>query len=88
MSLHSFICTIYLSFYHKIPCQLTVRQRKLYNGIKEKISLNDLLENSSTEQGLGHLMNLVMQFRKVYTSFLSLLLAPFLPTYLSINSLL
>lgn len=62
----------------KIPCQLTVRQRKLYNGIKEKISLNELLENSSTEQGLGHLMNLVMQFRKV------LALPPF--SYPIINS--
>lgn len=48
----------------EVPCQLTVRQRKLYNGIKAKISINELLENS-TEQGLGHLMNLVMQFRKV-----------------------
>lgn len=49
----------------EVPCHLTVRQRKLYNAIKAKISINELLDNTMTEAGMSHLMNLVMQFRKV-----------------------
>ena len=46
---------------------LTSRQWRMYQGVKEKISLSDLLQQSSlmTDDVVGHLMNLVMQFRKV-----------------------
>ncbi|XP_028857954.1 chromatin-remodeling ATPase INO80 isoform X2 [Denticeps clupeoides] len=51
-------------------CQLTSRQRLLYQALKNKISIEDLLQSSmgSTQQAhstTSSLMNLVMQFRKV-----------------------
>eukprot|EP01134_Creolimax_fragrantissima_P003696 CFRG3696T1 len=57
----------------EIDCSLTARQRRLYEGLKQKISIEDLLTASSeasasrstTEMMSKHLMNLVMQFRKV-----------------------
>lgn len=53
-----------------VYCPLTSRQRMLYQGIKNKISLEDLLNSatSSTSQAqntANSLMNIVMQFRKV-----------------------
>ncbi|XP_052767691.1 chromatin-remodeling ATPase INO80-like [Mya arenaria] len=53
-----------------VYCPLTSRQRLLYQGIKNKISIEDLLNtamsNSSQAQSTANsLMNLVMQFRKV-----------------------
>ncbi|XP_052275442.1 chromatin-remodeling ATPase INO80-like [Dreissena polymorpha] len=54
-----------------VYCPLTSRQRLLYQGIKNKISIEDLLNtamsnSSSTAQSSANsLMNLVMQFRKV-----------------------
>eukprot|EP01133_Synstelium_polycarpum_P016843 gene16843-20027_t len=49
----------------EVSCSLTVRQRKLYQALREKITLSELLDNTFTETGMKHLMNLVMQFRKV-----------------------
>eukprot|EP01114_Cavostelium_apophysatum_P000379 TRINITY_DN10352_c0_g1_i1.p1 TRINITY_DN10352_c0_g1~~TRINITY_DN10352_c0_g1_i1.p1 ORF type:complete len:804 (+),score=229.78 TRINITY_DN10352_c0_g1_i1:1635-4046(+) len=49
----------------EVPCELTMRQKKLYQGIKDKISIVELLENSLSDKNVGSLMNLVMQFRKV-----------------------
>jgi len=49
----------------EIHCVLTPRQRKLYLGIKSKISISELLEKHFSESNMSHLMNLVMQFRKV-----------------------
>ncbi|XP_064195683.1 chromatin-remodeling ATPase INO80 isoform X1 [Anguilla rostrata] len=51
-------------------CSLTGRQRLLYQALKNKISIEDLLQSSmgSTQQAhstTNSLMNLVMQFRKV-----------------------
>ncbi|KAJ3082280.1 putative DNA helicase ino80, partial [Quaeritorhiza haematococci] len=62
----------------EIPCTLTPRQRRMYQGLKEKISVAELLDKVSSlsldsldglDGGGGSvgdsLMNLVMQFRKV-----------------------
>ncbi|XP_062858435.1 chromatin-remodeling ATPase INO80 [Trichomycterus rosablanca] len=51
-------------------CQLTSRQRLLYQALKNKISIEDLLQSSMGTAQQSHsttssLMNLVMQFRKV-----------------------
>ncbi|XP_036405694.1 chromatin-remodeling ATPase INO80 [Megalops cyprinoides] len=51
-------------------CQLTGRQRLLYQALKNKISIEDLLQSSMGSAQQAHsttssLMNLVMQFRKV-----------------------
>ncbi|KAI5615139.1 DNA helicase INO80, partial [Silurus asotus] len=51
-------------------CHLTSRQRLLYQALKNKISIEDLLQSSMGTAQQSHsttssLMNLVMQFRKV-----------------------
>ncbi|XP_054617699.1 chromatin-remodeling ATPase INO80 isoform X1 [Dunckerocampus dactyliophorus] len=51
-------------------CQLTSRQRLLYQALRNKISIEDLLQSSMGTAQQAHsttssLMNLVMQFRKV-----------------------
>ncbi|XP_023668681.2 chromatin-remodeling ATPase INO80 isoform X1 [Paramormyrops kingsleyae] len=51
-------------------CQLTGRQRLLYQALKNKISIEDLLQSSTgtaqqAQSTTSSLMNLVMQFRKV-----------------------
>ena len=56
-------------------CPLTIRQKHLYNGLKGKIKIEDLLQGfggSSTQNSslTSSLMNLVMQFRKVCTIFI------------------
>uniref|UniRef100_A0A646QDS9 Chromatin-remodeling ATPase INO80 n=1 Tax=Hemiscolopendra marginata TaxID=943146 RepID=A0A646QDS9_9MYRI len=54
-----------------VYCQLTTRQKHLYEGLKKKISIDDLLHSSSSsassqaQTATSSLMNLVMQFRKV-----------------------
>lgn len=50
-------------------CQQTSRQKLLYQALKNKISIDDLLQSSmgTTQQAhttTSSLMNLVMQFRK------------------------
>jgi DNA helicase INO80 len=51
-----------------VSCALTPRQKKLYKGLREKLSTADLLDRltmlGEKESG-DSLMNLVMQFRKV-----------------------
>ncbi|KAI8967388.1 SNF2 family N-terminal domain-containing protein [Mycotypha africana] len=52
----------------EVFCELTARQRALYRGLKEKISISELLEKAtslSDVENMDSLMNLVMQFRKV-----------------------
>ncbi|CAG8488719.1 7878_t:CDS:10 [Diversispora eburnea] len=52
----------------EIFCLLTARQRVLYRGLREKISVAELLEKAATlpdNDNVDSLMNLVMQFRKV-----------------------
>ncbi|ORZ15722.1 SNF2 family N-terminal domain-domain-containing protein [Absidia repens] len=52
----------------EVYCDLTARQKQLYRGLKEKISISELLEKAtslSDLESMDSLMNLVMQFRKV-----------------------
>ncbi|KAF8946695.1 putative DNA helicase ino80 [Haplosporangium gracile] len=52
----------------EVSCELTARQRALYRGLKEKISIAELLETATSlnnNDSVDSLMNLVMQFRKV-----------------------
>lgn len=56
-----------------VNCPLTKRQRQLYAAIKQKISIEDLLQSttsasSQAQSTTSSLMNLVMQFRKVMSS--------------------
>lgn len=47
---------------------MTARQKALYRGLKEKISISELLEKATSlgdNESMDSLMNLVMQFRKV-----------------------
>ncbi len=58
-------------------CPLTTRQKLLYQAVKNKISIEDLLQSASSntsqaQSSTSSLMNLVMQFRKVQTSLLFL----------------
>ncbi|KAJ9642828.1 putative DNA helicase ino80 [Coniosporium tulheliwenetii] len=48
-------------------CDLTYRQRAYYSGLRNKISIMDLIEKAAIgdDQDTATLMNLVMQFRKV-----------------------
>lgn len=53
-----------------VNCPLTKRQKQLYDAIKKKISIEDLLQSatassSQAQSTTSSLMNLVMQFRKV-----------------------
>ncbi|CAG8510614.1 15407_t:CDS:10 [Acaulospora colombiana] len=50
----------------EVFCNLTARQRILYRGLREKISVAELLEKAATlpdNDNVDSLMNLVMQFR-------------------------
>jgi SNF2 family DNA or RNA helicase len=50
----------------EIPCEMTERQKVLYNSIKEKLSnISDLFSSVDSRVKVENLMNLVMQFRKV-----------------------
>jgi len=49
----------------EIHCNLTSKQEHLYNGIRQKLSVADLLDQARNSKNVKHLMNLVMQFRKV-----------------------
>lgn len=65
-SLSRFLFKIEILMY----CQQTSRQKLLYQALKNKISIDDLLQSSmgTTQQAqntTSSLMNLVMQFRKV-----------------------
>jgi len=54
-----------------VYCPLTIRQRYLYDAIKRKIRIEDLLQSARATSATAanvtasSLMNLVMQFRKV-----------------------
>ena len=50
-----------------VPCVMSARQRRMYQGVRAKISVSELLQKSSlmSDENVKHLMNLVMQFRKV-----------------------
>ncbi|OUM61968.1 hypothetical protein PIROE2DRAFT_36085, partial [Piromyces sp. E2] len=52
----------------EVKCQLTPRQKRMYQGVKEKISVSELLDRMTSlndKESIDSLMNLVMQFRKV-----------------------
>ena len=46
-------------------CMMTPRQRVLYRGIKNNLSLKELFLQAESRAKMDNLMNLVMQFRKV-----------------------
>ena len=48
-----------------IQCEMTHRQKVLYDRIKRKICTSDLFMLASSKAKVENLMNLVMQFRKV-----------------------
>ena len=61
-----------------LSCELSVRQKRLYHGLRQRISIEDLLQSSHSLSSHSHLhshshhssrdsslLNLVMQFRKV-----------------------
>lgn len=51
-----------------VMCEMSARQKMLYRGLRENVSIAELMDRASNlhdEAGLKHLMNLVMQFRKV-----------------------
>ena len=54
-----------------LTCELSTRQRRLYDGLRKRISIDDLLHSAtsvrqtSKDSSTSHLLNLVMQFRKV-----------------------
>ncbi|KAL5463607.1 hypothetical protein EMCRGX_G032521 [Ephydatia muelleri] len=52
-----------------LTCNLSMRQRRLYHGLRQRISIEDLLHSATTQatskDSTSHLLNLVMQFRKV-----------------------
>jgi len=51
---------------HEILCDMTERQKVLYNSIKEKLTnISDLFNSVDSKVKVENLMNLVMQFRKV-----------------------
>jgi SNF2 family DNA or RNA helicase len=55
-----------------VPCKLSSRQQVFYQAIKNKISLNELLDGSRgnlNDKKLLSLMNIVMQLRKVLNLF-------------------
>ena len=46
-------------------CELTSRQRLLYDRIKSKLNISELFQLSDNKARVENLMNLMMQFRKV-----------------------
>lgn len=63
-----------------VPCKLSSRQQVFYQAIKNKISLNELLDGSRgnlNDKKLLSLMNIVMQLRKVLSLFTCLLCSLF-----------
>jgi len=49
-----------------IFCEMSARQKQLYRTLRTAVSAQDIIEQAAlNESGLKHLMNLVMQFRKV-----------------------
>ena len=55
-----------------LSCELSTRQKRLYDGLRQRISMEDLLTTthslSSQSQRESSLLNLVMQFRKVHNT--------------------
>lgn len=52
-------------FEHEVFCELTRRQRELYERIKGRLSVESLFKMRESKDKAKNLMNLVMQFRKV-----------------------
>lgn len=49
----------------QIQCEMSRRQKEMYQKIKNKISIQDYFQTSQSKFKVKNLMNLVMQFRKV-----------------------
>ena len=50
---------------HRIFCEMTNRQKALYESIKDRLNLKELFKSVDTKNKVDNLMNLVMQLRKV-----------------------
>ena len=50
---------------HRIFCEMTNRQKALYQSIKDRLNLKELFKSVDTKNKVDNLMNLVMQLRKV-----------------------
>jgi DNA helicase INO80 len=50
---------------HQILCEMTKRQKILYESIKEKLNVKELFKMFESKAKVENLMNLVMQLRKV-----------------------
>ena len=50
---------------HQILCEMTKRQKLLYDSIKEKLNVKELFKMFESKAKVENLMNLVMQLRKV-----------------------
>ena len=50
-----------------LQCELTLRQKVLYQGLKNKLSFDEIFQHGSLSRGTAatSLLNIVMQFRKV-----------------------
>ena len=46
-------------------CEMTKRQKLLYESIKDKLNIKELLKMFESKSKVENLMNLVMQLRKV-----------------------
>lgn len=50
---------------HQRLCEMTKRQKLLYESIKEKLNIKELFKMFESKAKVENLMNLVMQLRKV-----------------------
>ena len=62
------VYSVLIQIEKEVYCELTPRQKYMYNGIKKKIPVQELMEkfNSQSNVNVDSLMNLVMQLRKVF----------------------
>lgn len=52
-------------YQHQILCEMTKRQKILYESIKDKLNIKELFKMFESKAKVENLMNLVMQLRKV-----------------------
>ncbi len=71
-------------------CELTLRQKWLYRAIRNKISIEDLVQTSTatsaSSSATSNLMNIVMQFRKVRRNLRTEICTTFEPKVVQTNS--
>ena len=76
------ILVVFLQIEVKVICELTSRQKWLYRAIRNKISIEDLVQTSTStstsSSATNNLMNIVMQFRKVGYKYVQSVVARFI----------